>query len=324
MENNNKDSKKKFRLFNFNKDGKGVYEFEDRTPNLKFFFKLFGRKFSSILQVNLLMLLHVLPVVALVFAYFSGNKTPTITDLSFPALYGINRVILTPDVPWMDLSSINMGIPVLSPTFIIVTICVGILWALTFGWQNVGSAYILRGLFRGEPIFVFSDYFYGIKRNFKQGFLMGLLDFLIIGVLAVDFAFFAGNGGTPARNFMYFVIFAMIIIYLIMRTYIYLMLITFDIGIFKAIKNALIFTVLGIKRNVLAVLGILILLVINVALMIWLIPLGIALPLVLPLVYLAATIGFIATYASYPVIYKYMIAPYANKQSDAENNEETE
>lgn len=311
--NENENQKKKFRLFNLNRDGKGVYEDEDRTPNLKFFFKLLWRKFSAILQLNLLMLIHIIPIVALVFAFFMGDKTPTITDTAFPALYGINFIEGTGGTPLLDVSSINMGIPVFSPTANIIIICGALVWIVTFGWQCVGSTYVLRGLFRGDPVFVFSDYFYGIKRNFKQGFFMGLIDVLIIGILAVDIAFLANNGG-----FMYYVIIAILFLYMIMRFYTYLMLITFELKITKIIKNALIFTALGIKRNLMAVFGIAVLCAINVFLAIWLVPSGIALPILLPLLYLMATLGFITTYAAYPVIDKYMIAPYAS------NNEETE
>ena len=37
----NKGQKKKFRLFDMNRDGKGVEKDEDTTPNFKFFFKQF-------------------------------------------------------------------------------------------------------------------------------------------------------------------------------------------------------------------------------------------------------------------------------------------
>ena len=300
-----------------NRDGKGVYENEDRTPNLKFFFKLLWRKFSAILQLNLLMLIHIVPIVALVFVFFMGQKTPTITNTAFPALYGINFIGMTGGAPILDVSSISMAIPVFSPTANIIIICVAIVWIITFGWQCVGSTYVLRGLFRGDPIFVFTDYFYGIKRNFKQGLLMGLLDVLIIGVLLVDLSFFSSGS-----SFMYFIIIAILFLYIIMRFYIYLMLITFDLKIIKIIKNALIFTALGIKRNILAVLGILLLLGLNLFLVIWLVPSGIALPIILPLLYLMGTLGFISTYAAYPVIDKYMIAPYVKPSNEkTEENE---
>ena len=67
----NENQKKKFRLFDMNRDGKGVEKDEDRTPNLKFFFKQFARKFTKILQLNLLMIFQVLPLIVIALSYFS-------------------------------------------------------------------------------------------------------------------------------------------------------------------------------------------------------------------------------------------------------------
>ena len=310
--------KKKFRLFDMNRDGKGVDEEEDRTPNLKFFFKLFFRKFSKLIQLNLLMIFQVLPILAIVLMYIYGDKTPTATDVSFAPLYGISSITNSVGaLPTLDVISTQMGLPVFSPALNITMIVLAIALIITWGWQNVGAAYVVRGLYRGEPVFVWSDFFYGIKRNIKQGFFMGLIDAIIMIVLTVDFVFFFTRGGTFALDFMYFVIFALVLVYMVMRFYIYLMLITFDLKISKIIKNALIFTVLGVKRNLLAILGLAILLVINGVLIIWTLPSGFSLPIVLPFIYLFASLLFITTYAAYPVIDKYMIAPYADK-----NNEE--
>ena len=310
----NEPKKKKFRLFDMNRDGKGVEEEEDRTPNLKFFFKLFFRKFSQLIQLNLLMIFQVLPILAIILMYIYGDKTPTATDVSFAPLYGISSIANSVGaLPTLDVISKQMGLPVFAPALNITMIVLAIALIITWGWQNVGAAYVVRGLYRGEPVFVWSDFFYGIKRNFKQGFFMGLIDAIIMIVLAVDFVFFFTRGGTFALDFMYFVIFALVLVYMVMRFYIYLMLITFDLKLSKIIKNALIFTVLGVKRNLLAILGLAVLLVINGILIIWTLPSGFSLPIVLPFIYLFASLLFITTYAAYPVIDKYMIAPYANK-----------
>ena len=323
-ETENEQKKKKFRLFYMNRDGKGVEDVEeDRTPNLKFFFKLFFRKFSKLIQLNLLMIFQVLPILAIVLMYIYGDKTPTATDVSFAPLYGISSIANSIGaVPTLDIISTQMGLPVFAPALNITMIVLGILLIFTWGWQNVGAAYVVRGLYRGEPVFVWSDFFYGIKRNFKQGFFMGLIDALVMIVLAVDFVFFFTRGGTFALDFMYFVIFALVIVYMVMRFYLYLMLITFDLKITKIIKNALIFSVLGIKRNLLAILGIAIVLVINAFLIVWTLPSGFSLPVVLPFIYLFATLLFISTYAAYPVIDKYMIAPYVDKTAQTVENEE--
>ena len=91
---------------------------------------------------------------------------------------------------------------------------------------------------------------------------------------------------------------------------------------FKILKNALIFSVLGIKRNVMALLGILLLLALQIFLIILLLPIGISIPLVLPFVYILALLGFIGTYAAYPVIDRYMIAPYQKSEETDEATEE--
>ena len=317
----NESKPKRFRLFDMNRDGKGVYEEEDRTPTFKFFFKLFFRKFSKIIQLNLLMIFQIIPLVAIAIFYFFGDKTPTVTDLSFAPLYGISTIANSVgSSPLLDVISTQMGIPVFAPVFTFSMIGLALLLILTFGWQNAGAAYVLRGLYRGDPVFVFSDFFYGIKKNFKQSFFMGILDAVFIAVLALDFIFFFTRGGTFALDFMYFVIFALVLLYMVMRFYIYLMLITFDLKIGKIFKNAFIFTALGIKRNLLALIGIIAIVSINVALIILCLPSGFSLPLVLPFVYLMGTVSFISTYAAYPVIDKYMIAPYANEEEDV--NEE--
>ena len=87
----------------------------------------------------------------------------------------------------------------------------------------------------------------------------------------------------------------------------------------------MIFSVLGIKRNIMAFLGLILILGIHVLLILWLVPMGISIPLVLPLVYVLALIGFMTTYAAYPIIDRYMIAPYASDplQENIEEAEET-
>ncbi len=300
-----------------NRDGKGVYEEESRKPTLGFFFKLFFRKFSQLLQLNLLMLFMVIPLLVFVFVYFLGDKTPTVTHMLYAPLYGINTVTDVPAISsLLDVSAIQMDIPVFNTGMNFLVIGMFLFLAVTWGWQNVGAAYVIRGLFRGDAVFVFSDYIYGIKRNFKQAFFLGLIDFICSVVLIIDFMYFYNLTGSFGFDFMYFAIIALIFIWVSMKFYIYNMLVTFNLKNFKILKNALIFSVLGIKRNIMAILGIVVLLVLHVLLGVVLLPYGIAVPLVLPLVYLVAAIGFMGTYAAFPIIERYMIEPYQNETAD--------
>lgn len=302
-----------------NRDGRGVKKDEDTRPTFINFFKTFLRKFPQLLRLNILMVVQAIPIVVIVCFEIFGPKSPTTTSVMFAPLFGIAQSSGNAGLSAiLDLSSIQMPLVGSPPAITITKICLLIFMAITWGWQNVGAAYVLRGLVKGDPVFVFSDFFYAIKKNFKQGFFLGLIDFAINAILIIDFLFLLETEQTFINNFMYFAIFALLIVWFIMRFYIYNLLITFDIKIFKLIKNAFIFSILGIGRNILAFLGILILTAINVLLIILLIPRGISIPLILPFFYLIATAGYMATYAAYPIIDKYMIAPYAADKGEEE------
>ncbi len=286
-------------------------ELEQKSPKgVKFFFKLLGRNFSKLLTLNLMMLFMAIPIIVAIFVYIQGPTTPSQTNVLSPALYGIELISSSPAVSIMSNHfGTTVSLPVHnSPIFIWVGVILLAL-ALTWGWQNVGSTYVIRSMVRGEPIFMWSDYFYAIKRNLKQGFLMGLLDFAAIGVLIFDIMYFTGLSGSFGNDLMYFCTIGIAIIYFFMRFYLYIMLITFDLSIYKLLKNALIFVILGIKRNILGVLGIILLVGINLLLAVIFVPTGSIIPLILPAFYLLSFSAFISAYAAYPNIQKYMIDP---------------
>lgn len=309
------EKKKKFQLFNFNRDGKGVDPGEDTTPNLGYFFKLVGRKFSNLLTLNLMILIPmVLPIGLAIYIFFNGPQMPTLSSPAFSALMGANLAGGGAEL----LTKLITGIPQLN--FITYNsyaswlpyVLLGLL-AVTWGWQNTGITYILRGYVRGDGIFIFSDYFYAIKKNFKQGFILGLIDAIIIVVLGVDFMYMwsALSAASYWSYLMFFVVIALIILYLFMRMYMYLMMITFNISLYKMFKNALIFTALGIKRNLMTGLGLVICLVLWAALAIVGIQTSFGVIMFVPALIMFAFMSFMCAYCAYPVIKKHMIDPVA-------------
>ena len=87
-------------------------------------------------------------------------------------------------------------------------------------------------------------------------------------------------------------------------------MVTFKLSVFKILKNSLIFSLLGFKRNVLAFLGIIFCIFIVIIFLFGvggiLVPLAIAAPLAM----LFATMAFMKVYASYFKIKEIMIDPY--------------
>ncbi len=304
--------KRKFKLFDLNRDGKGAKP-ESRKPTLGFFFKSFFRKFPNLVRLNILMIFQILPFLVFGYVIVMGSKSPSSTNILFAPLYGINTSLGLPSSsPLLDLASIQMGLPVFTPPVIILLTVLFAILVITWGWQNIGATYVLRGMVKGDAVFIFSDFFYAIKRNLKQGFLLGLIDFAISAMIIVDFLFFYPKAGESfGMGFMYVAIFALAIIYFMMRFYIYLLLVTFDLKNFKILKNAFIFSMLGIKRNIMALLGILVIAALHIALTM-LLPMLV----IIPIVYALAATAFMSAYAAYPIIDRYMIAPYAKNEPE--------
>ena len=316
---------KNFKLFDMNRDGKGVEPGEDRTPGLKFFFKQFARKFSKILSLNMLTVFQILPLAAIVLLYFFAiPRTATHVYSEYPVLFGMNFASSSAVTSAnLGIFSYQFGIQEHGTNMYWVLAIIAIIYVLTYGWQKVGTIYVTRGLVRGDSVFVFSDFFYGIKKNFKQGFIFGIIDCLFMFIMGYNFLYFRPLFGTSVwLSIMFVMTSAIIVLYIIMRFYIYLMLVTFNIKIIKAIKNALIFTALGLKRNIMGCIGLLIMTAIAVVPILLLFP-KFGVVIVLPLIYYLGICSFIYTYAAYPIIQKYMIDPAPPKANESVEDTDT-
>ena len=320
MENQNKKSKL-FAFFNFNRDNRPDAVEEDHTPGIKWYFKSLGRKFWKLSALNILMMVAAIPLFAAILIFINIDKTPTGSSLVFPQIYGANIISPNPSTAFLlDLFGRQSPVDVYSATgsYIGIAVCL-LITVVTFGWQNAGLTYILRSMVRGEPVFLISDYFYAIKRNFKQGLILGIIDIVALFLLGYDLIFFMGQTGSFLTDVGFYAICAIGILYFFMRFYIYLLAITFNLSIRKIFKNALIFAVLGIKRNLMGLLGIIFLTAVNIALL-PLLNANIVIALILPFLFYFSFTAFTSAYAAYPIIDRYMIEPYRN----LENGEEAE
>lgn len=324
--------KKKFSLyglFNSRRDDLPDLEEEDTSPTLKRFFKLLGRKFWKLISLNIMMWPMLIPILLAIYLYIGISKTPSGNSVIFPQLYGAHLIEQTTDSAFLlDLFGAQFLIPAYhnTATYVGIGACILFLF-VTFGWQNIGTTYILRGLVRGDPVFLFSDYAYAVKRNWKQGLFLGILDFLILFLLGFDFMFFWGNPSSFWNDFMLFAIAGLAILYFFMRFYIYLLQITFHLSIRKILKNALIFTTLGVRRNLMALLGIVLLTAIAIAFIALFAAFSanlLGIPLIFPIMYYQAFTAFMCAYAAYPIIDRYMIAPFQNTEDEQDENEDEE
>ena len=325
-----KEKKIRFNLFNRfqNRDGKGVDPDEVKIaddPKLVNFFKLVGRKINQLLSVNLFIIFGNFPIFFLLLAltrYFSIHTTAPIYTAYAP-LYGIMKFgESSPAIAslWTVFSRrTDISIPSVVDW---ILIGLGLLVIFTFGPVRVGVTYILRNMFRGEPIFMWHDFWYAIKRNLKQALIYGVMDVIIIFLIVWDIVFFNLNYNySMLMSIFFFMSLFLALLYFLMRTYVYLMLVTFDLSIPKLLKNGLLFSVLGVKRNLMFVLGTVILALLEYFLMLVYVPLAV----IIPFVILPSLILMMGVYAAYPKIKEIMIDPYYEEhpQEKEENEEET-
>ncbi len=293
------------------------------VPNLASMPKFYFRHFRKLLNLNFPMIpLWLIPLVA-IYIYITAPTMTSHSTAAYTSILGAN--VLHPSAAWRTLLNTH-GIQIPLKTFsswrIVSFALLAVALACVWGIINTGAAYCTRSLFRKEPVFIWSDFTYAIKRNFKQAFVVGVLDFGILALLVFDFYWFSSRGGTFVLDFYFFAIGALFIIYSFMRNYLYLMLITFDIKTSKLFKNALIFSVLGIGRNLMTALGVAVLLAVNVLLFFMLLPIGVIVPILFPFFYLLPSITLWQTYGAFPVIMKYMVKSDAVVEAKNESDSE--
>ncbi len=300
---------------NVNKDRDDIDAEEENLaehPTLKNFFILLGRKLNRILTVNLLMVAGNFPIFFALFV-IGGYLSIHTTSPQYLMFAPLRTAVMFDPSPatavlWSVFSK-QASVTVLT-TGDYILLGLSALAILTFGPVRVGVTYIHRNTVRGEPVFIWHDFWHTIRRNLRQALVFGVMDLVIIGVILYDIVFFNLNyGASMMIDIMFFMSLMLGLLYAFMRTYIYLMIVTFDLSIFKMFKNALYFTVLGVKRNFMALLGIVFVLMVNYLLLVVFPPLGILLPLVM----VPSICIFMGVYAAFPKIKEIMIDPYYAK-----------
>lgn len=278
--------------------------------NFANFFVFLKRHFGDLTILNLIFILCNFSLVLVLFAT-SGNTNDTVSTPASPFyqhIYGAMRYSGGNQIASLHAIFGNMT------SLSVTTIWTRILYysaftlVITFGLSNIGMSYVTRAMVRREHTFVWHDFWYAIKRDWKQGLLVGVIDAVLITLISYALFFYYANlsvGGFQINVMFYLCVF-FALYYFVMRLYIYLMVITFKLKTFKLFKNAMIFSLLGIKRNLCALLGIGATFFISY----YFILMFSTVAMILPFIFTISLTYFIGTYCAYPVIIKYMIEPY--------------
>ena len=321
---------KKFKLFSYNPPAKGVAKEDDRASvqtDFPGFFIMYGRKFWNLSNLNLLIAVYILilslgvwqlSAYPIAFYIFLGVCSLLFGIVNTGASYVVrgyvrgDPVYILSDFRYAVKHNWRQGIALGLVDLVVIVLLVFDL----FFWSGMDMNYLasytesLPGqntTITGELLPEESDTVSADKTT------AGSEAVSKSNAASPEIPEQAGQAAEPVSGvpqflkgvFFYTCIF-LLILYSFMRCYMYIIMVTFKLSLFKILKNSFIFAFLGIKRNILAFLGVALLCFINVYIFVWIPLVGLTLPLIIT----TASCFFIGAYASYPVIKKYMITPY--------------
>lgn len=312
---------KKLKIFDFQKDGKGISKSSaDLGYGLKKFFVSYKDNFGKLVSVNMFMILGNFPLIFIIATLAGVTKNDVFLPLS-DLFQNVNGFFMADGA----LSPFKLSIFALeglqNQTYAATALTyvfygIGALTLLTFGIVNVGTAYILRNIASGEPVFVWQDFWYAVKRNWKQALPLGAIDAFICALLTFNIYTTITGTSVFITSVMFWSNVIIAVLYFYMRYYFYIQMVTFKLSIFKIIKNSMIFALLGIKRNTVALLGVFAVIILELLLLFGtggiLVPVAVAAPLAI----LFSSFAYMKVYAAYYKIKVIMIDPYKAAHPD--------
>ncbi len=132
-----------------------------------------------------------------------------------------------------------------------------LLLGVLLGPVTAASTYIFRNLKTGKHISFFPDFFKQFASNFRQSFMFGVFDAIVVAsVLSLLWLFGAiMTVGADLKTAALLCLIAFVLfLYYSMRPYLYLQIVTVNLKVNQIVRNALFFALLGVKSNILSLL----------------------------------------------------------------------
>ncbi len=308
------------KLYNFisggNKPGKGITKKQvefDKKLGFGFFFRLMKMRLGKFSASNLIFALCNIFIFVALFG-LTGMLDGETSTAANPLYAQVSAVAKNDNSPAITaLYSVFCGstsLRVISQASRILMYSILTL-IITFGLSTIGLVYNMRNVCTGEYVDTWHDYFHAIKKNFRQGLLIGVLDAVIIFLLVYDVIAY----GAQSEGIYLIFYFASIIIsaiYYVMRFYMYLQLVTCKMTTWKIIKNSFLLSILGIKRNVAGLVGAIVFAIAFVYAYILLTQFSI----ILLCMFAFSFLTYVGVYCAYPVVKRYVIDPYYDEHPD--------
>lgn len=288
-----------FGLFgNYDKPGPGVPKDEPPKPGFVRFFTILARKFSKLVQLNLVFLLPALAAFVVAVGLFAAGM------LFFP-----NHLM-------MQLTSAD-GSPVLLDLWNLFVLPFPLVLLSPF---MAGMAFVTRNFSREEHAFVWSDFWSSVKGNWRYFLLNGFLCYLAYVILSISLSYYYSRASQEPFYYLPFSLCtAIAVLFIFAQYYLPVIFVTFDLKFWHAYRNACILALAGLGRNLLltAILGAAGYLAFSV---IPVTPVSVTVFLLLLVLLLFSFFAFLINFTVYPLIDRFLIQPYQQKLAEQEEN----
>jgi len=192
---------------------------------------------------------------------------------------------------------------------------------VTRGLAEAGLTFVTRNYAREKHVFLPSDFFDTIKKNWKQALVTGILELVISACLIFDIIY-AWDWMNAVQGFeimplLFFAVsFFLVVIFTYTRYYLYMQIITFKLSFKQVWKNSLLLAIVGFKENIIITLSLLAVYALVAVLLLnyfWyvLAPLVILYVLLFP-----AFRSFLIQFTIFPLIKRTIIDPYYNEHPE--------
>ena len=241
-----------FGLFDYTKEGKGVYPDDPQKGPIGTFFSVLGRKFWKICTINFMYVIFSLPALALaifVATYVLSVLAPGLTMDTLVTLFSESGIALQEGITMEEFAASQLLI-----LYAAVGMALTGLSLVVVGPVHAGVTYLLRNYSREEHAFVWMDFKEHALKNMKQSLAASGISILVTIVLTINLAFY--SSGTLITSpilaaFLRTVIIIVFILWCIIQMYIYPMMITFDLKLKQLYKNCLLFSIMRLPLNIL-------------------------------------------------------------------------
>ena len=277
-----------FSFGNYSKPGPGVQKDEPQKSAPIRFFEIYGRKFSKLVQLNLIFFVPFLVCALLAFLLY---LSPTHFMLTLPSGEGVTTLDI-----W-TLYAVPSPVILLAPF-------------------TAGLTYVTRNFAREEHAFVWYDFRQAVQKNWKAFLLNGVVFYLVYVILSFALIYyFNAAKDNPFFYVAFWFCFVLAILFLFAQYYVPMMLVTFDLKLRQVYRNAAVFILAGLFRNILITVILIALLILFFG-VIPVMPLTILLFIVLAAIWAFSFVSYLINFIIYPVIDQYMIQPAKRRMEE--------